>query len=80
MPWIFSGAVRQRYEHLRRLPGQTPVNARSLNTEQVLRRCALRLPAYMVPKSIEVVDALPKTPNGKIDYKSLRAERVGRSQ
>jgi acyl-CoA synthetase (AMP-forming)/AMP-acid ligase II len=57
-----------------------PVNAHSLSTEQVLRRCALRLPAYMVPKSIEVVDALPKTPNGKIDYKSLRAERVGRSQ
>jgi acyl-CoA ligase (AMP-forming) (exosortase A-associated) len=57
-----------------------PVNAHSLNAEQVLRRCALKLPAYMVPKSIEVVDALPKTPNGKIDYKSLRAERVGRSQ
>jgi acyl-CoA ligase (AMP-forming) (exosortase A-associated) len=57
-----------------------PVNAHSLNTEQVLRRCALRLPAYMVPKSIEIVDALPKTPNGKIDYKSLRAERVGRNQ
>jgi acyl-CoA ligase (AMP-forming) (exosortase A-associated) len=50
------------------------------NTDDILRRCALRLPSYMVPKSIEVVDALPKTSNGKIDYKSLRAERVSRSQ
>ena len=31
----------------------------------------------MLPKSLEVVESLPKTPNGKIDYKSLRAERVG---
>jgi acyl-CoA ligase (AMP-forming) (exosortase A-associated) len=56
-----------------------PVNA-SLNIDQVLRRCALKLPPYMVPKSIEVVDSLPKTPNGKIDYKLLRAERVSRAQ
>jgi acyl-CoA synthetase (AMP-forming)/AMP-acid ligase II len=51
-----------------------------LDTTQVLRRCALRLPAYMVPKSIEVVEVLPKTPNGKIDYQSLRAQRVSRTQ
>jgi len=49
----------------------------TLNAEDVLRRCALRLPSYMLPKSLEVVESLPKTPNGKIDYKSLRAERVG---
>ncbi len=50
----------------------------SLDSDQILRRCAQRLPTYMVPKSIEVVEALPKTPNGKIDYKGLRADRVGR--
>ena len=49
----------------------------TLNAEDVLRRCSLRLPSYMLPKSLEVVESLPKTPNGKIDYKSLRAERVG---
>ncbi len=52
----------------------------ALNTDEILRRCSLRLPSYMVPKSVEVVDALPKTSNGKIDYKSLRAERVSRTQ
>jgi acyl-CoA ligase (AMP-forming) (exosortase A-associated) len=51
-----------------------------VNTDEVLRRCSLRLPSYMVPKSIEIVDALPKTSNGKIDYKLLRAERVSRGQ
>lgn len=30
------------------------------------------LPAYMVPSSLEIVDALPRTPNGKIDRKLLR--------
>ena len=56
-----------------------PTNPGSVNTEEILRRCSLRLPCYMLPKSIEVVDSLPKTPNGKIDYKSLRAERLARN-
>lgn len=36
-------------------------------------RAALRdqLPAYMRPRLIEVLDALPRTPNGKIDRKAL---------
>jgi acyl-CoA synthetase (AMP-forming)/AMP-acid ligase II len=50
----------------------------SLDCDQILSRCAQRLPPYMVPKSIEVVEALLKTPNGKIDYKGLRSERLGR--
>lgn len=53
-----------------------PIGTAPLNSEQILRRCAQQLPSYMVPKSIEVVEALPKTPNGKIDYKSLRAARM----
>ena len=53
-----------------------PASAVPLNTEDILRRCAQRLPAYMIPKNIEIVESLLKTPNGKIDYKSLRAQRV----
>jgi non-ribosomal peptide synthetase component E (peptide arylation enzyme) len=29
----------------------------------------------MLPKKLEWVDALPTTPNGKVDYKTLVAER-----
>ena len=34
------------------------------------------LAPHMVPRAIEVVPALPVTPNGKVDYKRLRAERL----
>jgi acyl-CoA synthetase (AMP-forming)/AMP-acid ligase II len=30
----------------------------------------------MVPKRIEIVDRLPTTANGKVDYKTLVAERA----
>jgi acyl-CoA ligase (AMP-forming) (exosortase A-associated) len=55
------------------------VDSRPVNADDILRRCALRLPSYMVPKTIETVEALPKTPNGKIDYKFLRSERLDRN-
>jgi acyl-CoA ligase (AMP-forming) (exosortase A-associated) len=53
-----------------------PMNAANFDTEACLRYCAEALPAYMTPKSLEVVLALPRTPNGKVDYQLLRAERV----
>ncbi len=44
-----------------------------------LRRfCADKLPAYMVPESIEVVAGpLPRTTNGKVDRRALAAAHVG---
>jgi acyl-CoA synthetase (AMP-forming)/AMP-acid ligase II len=46
-----------------------------VDTAAVLRAAAESLPPYMVPRSIELVDTLPYTPNGKVDYKRLAAER-----
>ena len=34
--------------------------------------CAERMPRYMIPKYFEVLDELPKTSSGKVDYPSLR--------
>lgn len=43
---------------------------------QVLQSLSEQLPSHMVPKEIEVVDSLPTTANGKVDYKCLVAERT----
>lgn len=44
-----------------------------------LKRCAQDLPAYMVPRRIELVATLPVTPNGKIDHKTIRTSRINKS-
>lgn len=44
--------------------------------EPLLQQCTRELPAHMVPRDIEFVAELPRSPNGKVDYKRLRAERA----
>jgi acyl-CoA ligase (AMP-forming) (exosortase A-associated) len=44
----------------------------SLDTEELLTICAEKMPRYMVPKFLEVLDELPKTSSGKVDYPALR--------
>ena len=44
----------------------------SVDKDELLAYCAEKMPRYMVPKSIEIVDDLPKTSSGKVDYPSLR--------
>lgn len=40
-------------------------------TEQVTRICKDNLIGYAVPRFVEVLDVMPRTPLGKIDYKQL---------
>ncbi len=47
----------------------------SPDLDAVRARAAEQLPAHMVPARIELVDALPVTPNGKVDYQGLVAQR-----
>ena len=47
---------------------------------KLMAECRTRMPAYMVPASIEVVDGpLPRNPNGKIDRKLLSTEWLQRN-
>ncbi|MHC2002726.1 AMP-binding protein [Methylobacterium sp. CM6241] len=43
---------------------------------EVLQDVRRSLPQHMVPRAVESVPALPTTPNGKVDYKRLVAERT----
>ena len=41
----------------------------------ILEKCRIELKEYEIPKYIQLVDALPYTPNGKYDFREL--ERIG---
>lgn len=47
-------------------------NGEPLDVEMLLAHCTERMPRYMVPKAVEVLDELPKTSSGKVDYPALR--------
>lgn len=51
-------------------PGETA------DRDVFMQACAKELPAHMQPRDIEFVGELPRSPNGKVDYKVLRAERA----
>lgn len=48
--------------------------ANEFKTEALLEEMKSRLPLYMVPGSVVVLDALPRNPNGKFDRALLREE------
>ncbi|MCM5681382.1 acyl--CoA ligase [Schlegelella sp. S2-27] len=43
-----------------------------LTERELIKHCLARLESYMVPKHVEIVDALPRTDNGKITKAGLR--------
>lgn len=54
----------------------------NLNRDNVIRHWRKKLPPYMVPERLEVVDSLPRLPSGKVDKSALAAiwkDRAGRS-
>jgi acyl-CoA ligase (AMP-forming) (exosortase A-associated) len=53
-----------------------PHDGGRVDVDALVATCAERLPSYMVPRAIEVIDALPKTSSGKVDYPALR-QRAG---
>jgi acyl-coenzyme A synthetase/AMP-(fatty) acid ligase len=44
-----------------------------LTERDVIRHCATRLEDFMVPKTVEFRDALPKSDNGKISRRQVMA-------
>jgi acyl-CoA synthetase (AMP-forming)/AMP-acid ligase II len=45
-----------------------------LNAEGLREFCAANMPRHMVPKAIEVLDQMPRTTSGKVDYPALRRQ------
>jgi acyl-coenzyme A synthetase/AMP-(fatty) acid ligase len=51
-----------------------PTASARLAREHILKYCAENMESFMVPKYVEFLDELPRTPNGKINKKLLKAE------
>jgi len=43
-----------------------------IDNAALIEHCGTRLPRYMLPKTIEVLEEMPKTSSGKVDYPALR--------
>jgi L-proline---[L-prolyl-carrier protein] ligase len=46
----------------------------AVDEEKLKRLCRERLPRYMVPERIVLLERLPRTPNGKVDRTQLLQE------
>lgn len=43
---------------------------------KIIDFCAKHMPNYMVPRYLEVIDVMPKTASGKVDYPALRSRNI----
>ena len=53
-----------------------PLPEVNLDQRQVLKYCTENVETFMVPKYIEFLGSLPKTPNGKIDKRQLKEREL----
>jgi acyl-CoA ligase (AMP-forming) (exosortase A-associated) len=49
-----------------------PKDGAPIDSDALLVLCGEKMPRYMIPKFIEIIDELPKTSSGKVDYPALR--------
>jgi acyl-CoA ligase (AMP-forming) (exosortase A-associated) len=49
-----------------------PKGGSDLDVEGLLTSCADKMPRYMIPREVQILEQLPKTSSGKVDYQSLR--------
>jgi natural product biosynthesis luciferase-like monooxygenase protein/amino acid adenylation domain-containing protein len=72
--------AQEQGEGDRRLVGfVTGAGAQELDGERLRQALGRKLPEYMVPWVIKVVERLPRTPNGKLDRRALERMVVKRS-
>ena len=50
----------------------SPRDGREVRVEELLDFCGRKMPRYMIPRRIDILDDLPKTGSGKINYPLLR--------
>ena len=66
-----SAVILSKYNNLQILVGFY-VADNEIDSETLSHHLSSKMPAYMVPQKLIQLDAMPKTPNGKIDHRKLQ--------
>jgi amino acid adenylation domain-containing protein len=80
LPFVKTGVVLAREDTpgVKRLVAYGVAKGEPPSTSMVRRELSDKLPAFMLPSSFVWIDAIPLTPNGKIDTRSLPAPSAER--
>lgn len=52
----------------------------AIEAEEIIAHCRANLAAYKVPRMVEVIDEIPKNPNGKILHRALRDMEIAKAE